>query len=211
MLSVADTGEGMTEETKAKLFEPFFTTKGPGKGTGLGLATVYGIVKQHNGFIWVYSEPGLGTIFKIYLPECTQVEQKESIHSARSTPVRPGGCNTILIVEDQPALLEVTAKYLRSIGYTVLKASDGESAIKAVNEHDGPIHLLLTDVVMPGMPGPELAGRLQSLHPEMQIVYMSGYPDRKTKGFGSGPLIQKPIDLRVLAQHLTRVFKRNSL
>jgi CheY-like chemotaxis protein len=158
----------------ARIFEPFFTTKEAGKGTGLGLATVYGIVKQSAGHILVYSEPGHGTTFKIYLPSA---EHKIGIRSKSETesvgPQRHG--TTILLVEDDEIMRSLTKKVLEEQGYTVVEANDGESALESVHSHPGPIDLLLTDVVMRRVSGPELVERLGNSHPALKVVYMSGY------------------------------------
>ena len=175
MLAVSDTGSGMDKETREHIFEPFFTTKEVGKGTGLGLSTVYGIVKQNNGFVWIYSEPGQGSTFKIYLPKIkgrAEPEEKE-----QSLVDDPGGSETILIVEDDYGLREFAQEVLLSYGYSVLLAENGEDALRVSKEHGGPIHLLLTDVVMPRMGGKKLAERLQPLYPRMKVIYMSGYTD----------------------------------
>jgi CheY-like chemotaxis protein len=173
LLAVSDTGTGMDAETQARIFEPFFTTKEVGKGTGLGLSTVYGVVKQSGGYIWVYSELGQGTAFKVYLPcirEAVRVEKPTitSIGSLRGT-------ETILLVEDQEALRELTRSLLADSGYALLEAECPDKAVDIVRQHSGPIHLLLTDMVMPGMNGRALAERLAPITPEMRVVYMSGY------------------------------------
>jgi two-component system cell cycle sensor histidine kinase/response regulator CckA len=174
MLAMSDTGMGMDEQTKARIFEPFFTTKEPGKGTGLGLATVYGIVRQSGGFIWVYSEPGLGTSFKVYFPRVDE-PVSETARSAAPAPSR--GSETILVAEDVAAVRAVTRQMLERQGYTVLDAPDGEAALKVAAAHQGTIHLLLTDVVMPGLSGRHLAARLTQLVPGVKVLYMSGYTD----------------------------------
>jgi PAS domain S-box-containing protein len=175
LLAVADTGCGMDEEVKARLFEPFFTTKEKGKGTGLGLPTVYGIVKQSGGDIWVYSEPGQGSTFKIYLPR----EMGAKVADTRPPPAprRVTGTETILVVEDEEALREVARRALDAAGYTVLVAGDGDEALLASERHAGTIHLLLTDVVMPRMSGKVLARRLTKTRPTLKILYVSGYTD----------------------------------
>ncbi len=174
-LAVTDTGCGMDGQTKAQLFEPFFTTKGKGKGTGLGLSTVYGIVKQSGGNIWFYSEPGRGTTFKIYLPR--KLGATATSTKLPSAPLRSTGTETILVVEDGEALREVARRTLDSAGYTVLTAGDGEEALLTSAEHAGDIHLLLTDVVMPGMGGRVLAEALIKTRPALRVLYMSGYTD----------------------------------
>ena len=174
MLAVSDTGTGMDEQTKAHIFEPFFTTKELGKGTGLGLATVYGIVKQSGGFIWLYSEPGHGTSFKIYMPRVD--ESAERATPAAAAPL-PRGTETILVVEDAPAVRAVTRQVLERQGYTVLEAPNGGAALVLATKHHGPIHLLLTDVVMPGVNGRQLAEQLARPRPDMMVLFTSGYTD----------------------------------
>jgi len=181
VLSVTDTGHGMDEDTKARIFEPFFTTKEAGKGTGLGLATVYGIVKQSEGFIWVYSEPGRGTTFKIHLP---RVDQPAEPLSPRPGQVTGHGTETVLLVEDEGSVRALLREVLESLGYRVLEAGQGADALRVAQEHPGPIHLLLTDLVMPQMTGCELADRLCRLRPHLKVLFMSGYaagvvPDRE--------------------------------
>ena len=175
MLAISDTGSGMDKETREHIFEPFFTTKEVGKGTGLGLSTIYGIVKQNNGFVWVYSEPGQGATFKVYLPEVKKdadLEKKEQTHVDDLS-----GSETVLIVEDNDSLRNFAQKVLHIYGYRTLNAENGEDALRVCQAHEGPIHLLLTDVVMPRMGGKKLAERLQPLYPRMKVIYMSGYTD----------------------------------
>jgi signal transduction histidine kinase len=174
MLAVTDTGIGMDKETQARIFEPFFTTKEKDKGTGLGLATVYGIVKQSGGYIWVYSEVGRGTTFKIYLPRLEAPVQKVEV---RAPSLHVKGSETILVAEDQEMLLELAREFLVDAGYTVLEASNGAQAIDISQRHQSPIDLLMTDAVMPGMSGRELARHLQSQRPELKVLYVSGYAD----------------------------------
>ncbi|HTU23282.1 MAG TPA: HDOD domain-containing protein [Gemmataceae bacterium] len=178
MLAVTDTGCGMDAATQARIFEPFFTTKGPGKGTGLGLATVYGIVKQSGGSIYVYSEVGHGTSFKVYLPR-TDETLAPPVRPAESTPLssRAGGQETLLIVEDDDSVRALTRTVLRGQSYHVVEAVDADEALRWVEEHTQPIHLLVTDVVMPGMSGRALAERLTALRPELKVLYVSGYTD----------------------------------
>jgi len=175
VLAVSDTGHGMDEQTQSHLFEPFFTTKEQGKGTGLGLATVYGIVKQSGGSIWVYSELGHGTTFKAYFPRVEGVAAP--LVSARSSVPSPTGTETILLVEDTNGLRRLARKILERCGYTILEAPNGDEALQICERHQGAIHLLLTDVVMPGMSGRALADRLVLLHPAMKVLYTSGYTD----------------------------------
>jgi two-component system cell cycle sensor histidine kinase/response regulator CckA len=172
MFSVSDTGCGMDKETQAHIFEPFFTTKDPGKGTGLGLSTVYGIVKQNDGYIQVYSEPGKGATFKIYF---ARVRQATQVPVSAAPALLPGGTETILLVEDEEALRKLARTSLQSRGYSVLEAPDAEAAAKLANKHSGAIDLLLTDVVMPGASGRELADRLVKMRPGLKVLYMSGY------------------------------------
>jgi two-component system sensor histidine kinase EvgS len=173
LLTVSDTGAGMSKEVCENIFEPFFTTKEVGKGTGLGLSTVYGIVKQNDGFVYVASEPGKGTTFKIYLPRLeVQTAQAPSEDAAGKHPT---GTETILLVEDDEAILNLSRVILENLGYTVIAASAPEQAINLVEDHPGDIHLLITDVVMPGMNGRELAERLCAIRPNLKRLYMSGY------------------------------------
>jgi CheY-like chemotaxis protein len=174
MFAVSDTGVGMTDEIKAQIFEPFFTTKEPGKGTGLGLSTVYGIVKQNNGFIWLYSELGIGTSFKIYLPA---VEIPEPVYDSTPTaePIVPAGRATILLVEDERALREVISEFLRSAGHTVIAVESHDEAVERVAQHRGTIDLLLTDIVLKGLNGKQLAENLQATGCKFKVIFMSGY------------------------------------
>jgi PAS domain S-box-containing protein len=176
LLSVSDTGVGMTKEVMSHLFEPFFTTKKAGEGTGLGLATVYGIVKQCGGAIRVCSEPGHGTIFRIYLPRIASVEQAQNEPAGQPSPAR--GTETVLVVEDQDQLRKIVVRVLQGRGYKALGAAGPQEALALSASYAGPIHLLLTDVVMPGMTGPELASRLKPLRPSMEVIFMSGYSER---------------------------------
>jgi len=207
MLAVEDSGCGMDRETQAWIFDPFFTTKELGRGTGLGLATVYGIVKQSGGYVWVYSELGKGTIFKVYLPRVEQSVQK-------AEPTEPvelitQGCETILLAEDSESLREMAREYLESVGYTVLEADSGSEALQKAKDFDGTIHLLLTDVVMPEMSGPELARQLASLRPEIRVIFTSGYTDDSIARQGvldpAVAFIQKPYRPKALARKIREV------
>ncbi len=173
LLAISDTGVGMDGATKARLFEPFFTTKEPGRGTGLGLATVYGIVKQSGGYIWVYSELGRGTTFKIYLPRVA--ETPEAPESTTGTPTQVGGSETLLVVEDQEEVRKLTKRVLAARGYTVLAARNGAEALEIVDRHATQIHLMITDVVMPGMNGRELAQLACARRSDLKVLYVSGY------------------------------------
>ena len=186
VFSVTDTGHGMDEDTKARIFEPFFTTKEAGKGTGLGLPTVYGIVKQSGGFIWVYSEPGHGTTFKIHLPRVDQAPERLSPRPGQAATGQ--GTETVLLVEDEDALRALLREVLESLGYRVLEAGLGAEALRIAREHRGPIHVLLTDLVMPQMTGRELADRLSCLRPDLKVLFMSGY------GVGAAPRQEIPPD-----------------
>jgi CheY-like chemotaxis protein len=175
MLAIADTGTGMSEEVKAHLFEPFFTTKPSGKGTGLGLATCFGIVKQNTGHINVHSELGSGTTFKIYFP---QVQSALESPRVRITPTEvAGGNETVLLVEDEPVVRELAVATLREKGYTVVEAVNGEEGLRLARQHDGKIDLVLTDVVMPVMGGKEMADALRTSHPDTKVLFTSGYTE----------------------------------
>jgi CheY-like chemotaxis protein len=201
VLSVTDNGTGMSAETQTHIFEPFFTTKEVGKGTGLGLATVYGIVKQSGGSIWVYSELGKGTTFRIYLPrvdELVSAEEDERAHR----PV-PMGSETILLVEDENMVRDLVREILEEYGYEVLTASNGIAGLELCRNFEGRIHLLITDVVMPHMSGRELAESISAIRPETRVLYMSGFTDDAVVRHGvladDMCFIQKPFSPEALA------------
>jgi two-component system cell cycle sensor histidine kinase/response regulator CckA len=215
MLAVSDTGIGMGPETVAHIFEPFYTTKESGRGTGLGLSTVYGIVKQSGGYIWVYSELGRGSSFKVYLPRVEQAP--EALPAVRLASGEQKGSETILLVEDQPQVRELARMVLSEKGYTVLVSSSPEDAENACAKHDAEIHLLLTDLIMPGITGRELAKRLTARHPKMRVLYMSGYTFGITTqaGMQSGLLedgvafLQKPFTPSALSEKVREVLDRS--
>jgi CheY-like chemotaxis protein len=194
----------MDSETRARIFEPFFTTKERGKGTGLGLATVYGIVKQSGGFIWVSSRLDEGTTFDIYLP---------TVQALLSEPAKPfvaglqlRGSERILLVEDEEQLLAATREFLESSGYSVISASTGADALRAMDKQPGEIDLLLTDVIMPGLDGVELATAVRRKQPQTKVMYMSGYNDRNMEGIGEGTiLLRKPFSQQLLAGKIREV------
>jgi PAS domain S-box-containing protein len=210
VLSVTDTGIGMNEEVKSHVFEPFFTTKPAGKGTGMGLATVFGIVQQSRGYITVYSEPDRGTTFRVFLPRASDSEAEEVRPSRSET--RRGGDETILVVEDQQAVRSLTCALLRSVGYHVLEAANGGEALLACESHRGPIHLVITDVVMPQMSGPDLLSRLRLLRPEARSLYMSGYPEeiglRSESLEGVVDYLPKPFGVDRLAGKVREILDR---
>jgi PAS domain S-box-containing protein len=207
LLAVSDSGVGMDAETQAHIFEPFFTTKEKGKGTGLGLATVYGIVKQSGGYIWVYSEPGRGTTFKVYLPRV--VERVEEAQPAPVAEAPTRASETILLVEDEVGVREVAREFLEIMGYHVLETRSPADAMRVAKEHPGEIHLLLTDVVMPEMGGRDLAERLQQVRPRMKVLYMSGYTDDAIVHHGvldaGTPFLQKPFARDALGRKVREV------
>jgi two-component system, cell cycle sensor histidine kinase and response regulator CckA len=209
LLAVSDDGCGMAQETLAQIFEPFYTTKGVGEGTGLGLATVYGIVKQNDGFINLYSEPGHGTTFKIYLPRC-QAEGAQDRAETAEKPF-PRGSETVLIVEDEKALMEFGKEVLEKLGYTMLIAATPGEAIRLVGEHAGDIHLLITDVVLPEMNGHELAQILIAMKPRLKCLYMSGYTANVIAHRGvldeGVTFIQKPFSVKTLAAKVREVLE----
>jgi CheY-like chemotaxis protein len=206
MLIVSDTGHGMTAEVKARLFEPFFTTKPTTQNTGLGLATVYGIVVQSGGYIWVDSEPEKGTSFKLCFP---RVEAEEGMAETPAQQLGPtGGSETILLVEDEEAVRSVAARVLQNQGYRVLASPNGQEALSLVEQVEGKIDLVLTDVVMPDMGGLELAVRLQGRWPGLKVLYMSGYAegDKLRPGIDyERPFLQKPFSAESLTLKVREV------
>ena len=211
LLAVSDTGIGMSEETQAHMFEPFFTTKEKGKGTGLGLATVYGIIKQSGGFIWVYSEVGHGTTFKLYLPRVEELAERGS-QPAQAAARAARGTETVLVVEDEAPVRSVARQVLERHGYTVLEAPSAEAALDIATRYSGIIHLLLTDVVMPGLNGRELASRLATLRPDARVIFMSGYTDDAVTRHGvlepGSAYVQKPFTPDAIARKVREVLDR---
>jgi PAS domain S-box-containing protein len=212
MLIVTDTGCGMDAGTQARIFEPFFTTKGQGKGTGLGLATVYGVVKQSGGFIWVYSEVDHGTTFKIYLPQVTA--DLERVLPEKTSRGIDSGTETVLFGEDEESVRELVRDYLRKSGYRVLDAADGIQALAVAAAHIAPIHILVTDVVMPRLSGRELVTRITAARPELKILYISGYTDdsifRHGVLEGGVAFLQKPFNLKDLTRKIRQVLDGES-
>ena len=206
-LAVRDTGCGMDAETRTHIFEPFFTTKGPGKGTGMGLAMVYGIVKQSGGYITFDSAPGQGTTFTIYLPRVEAPAETLQVHRPPTATAR--GTETILLAEDEDAVRALVGTILQRRGYTVLEARDGGQALSIAERHAGPIHLIVTDMVMPGMSGLDLVKRLAFVRPETKVIYMSGYTEHAVLQEGvldSGAVfVQKPFALDALAHKVREV------
>jgi CheY-like chemotaxis protein len=232
----------MDTETQAHIFEPFFTTKEPGKGTGLGLATVYGVVKHSDGWIWVESEPGRGTTFQIYLPrveesdiegpaveqcqiekievkqpqaEASQAQEESTAKAAPSLANAPRGTETVLVVEDQDGIRDIVRESLRRNGYKVLIAEDGNEALQMAGAYPDPIHLLVTDLVMPNIGGRELAERLTPMRPGMKVLFMSGYSEHSALDIDAGSqaatILQKPFSLDALARNVRRVLDEPGL
>ncbi len=207
LLTVGDSGLGIEPEHMPHIFEPFYTTKEEGKGTGLGLATVYGIVKQNSGFIWVYSEPGMGTTFKIYLPRARQA--KLVLQSTPSAEGCPRGCETLLLAEDEAAVRQSTREFLSMNGYVVLEAKNGTEALALAKSYKGNIDLLIADVVMPQMGGAKLAAELASDRPKMRVLFVSGYAETTFQRHGAidvtARFLQKPFSLKTLARKIREV------
>jgi CheY-like chemotaxis protein len=203
LLEVTDTGSGIPPEHLPHIFEPFYTSKEQGKGTGLGLATVYGIVKQSGGYIWVYSERNLGTTFKIYFPRVRSKADGEAGKTVLPAESEIRGSETLLVVEDEGAVRRAACDFLKRNGYHVLEAGSGKEALEVIRRHQGPVHMMVTDVVLPAMSGAQLADFLVAEHPEMKILFVSGYAEKIIAA--DGPLhvragfLQKPFSLRELA------------
>jgi CheY-like chemotaxis protein len=208
MIAISDTGVGMDGDTQSRIFEPFFTTKGA-KGTGLGLSTVYGIVKQSGGFIFVDSQPQRGTAFRAYFPRVDGREDAAAAQDALVLPRAEHGQETILLVEDESNLRRLARQYLETQGYKILEAEDGAAALQIVDGHQGKIDLLLTDVIMPGMNGRELATQISKLLPEVRVLYMSGYTENAVGHDGTLDaginLMQKPFSLPALRERVREV------
>jgi two-component system cell cycle sensor histidine kinase/response regulator CckA len=207
-LTMTDTGTGISPDHLPHIFDPFYTTKPSGKGTGLGLATVYGIVKQNHGFVWAYSEVGLGTVFKVYLP-CVRDRMAKTEIALKAAEPLACGTETVLLVEDEPALRRATTEFLQLRGYTVLQANDGQDALSVARTFGSPIQLVVTDVVMPRMSGGQMAKELAGIRPEMNILFVSGYAsqtilDHQVVNVDSN-FLQKPYTLRQLANKVRAV------
>jgi CheY-like chemotaxis protein len=210
MIAVSDTGHGMDSATRQHIFEPFFTTKQRGKGTGLGLATVYGMVKQSGGDIWVYSEPGQGTTFKLYFPRVAEPVAPGLIEDPEH-PRHDGG-ETVMLVEDETQVRDLEARMLKQLGYTVLAAANGEEAIDVSRAHPGEISLLVTDVVMPNMSGKQVADALLSTRPGLRVLYLSGYTENTVGDHGvldsSVDFLSKPFSREALARKIREILVR---
>jgi two-component system cell cycle sensor histidine kinase/response regulator CckA len=209
LLTVSDSGQGIDSETVKKIFDPFFTTKEQGKGTGLGLSTVYGIVKQHSGSIEVESRPGAGTRFNIYFPR-TEAASGAAQPSETENPA--GGMETVLLVEDEAPIRTMLSRHLRALGYTVLEADDGVSALRVLAEQAGKLHILVTDVVMPRMNGMDLRDQLRAQVPGLKVLFMSGYPreviSSHTEADEEMDLMTKPFTGQALASRVREVLDR---
>ena len=212
-IAVSDNGTGMEKAIQNRIFEPFYTTKGKHKGTGLGLSMVYGHVKQNRGYVWVYSEPGKGTTFKIYFPKY-QAETDVSVNDEKAVEKEEFmGSETILIVEDDESLRKVAVKFLNRFGYNVIEAENPENALRIGKKHNRPIHLLLTDVIMPGMSGADLARLLKKERANLKIIFMSGYTDDTISLHGlldpKVNFIQKPFTKQTLGKKLREIIDGN--
>jgi signal transduction histidine kinase/CheY-like chemotaxis protein len=215
MLAVGDTGEGMDADTRARVFEPFFTTKEQGRGSGLGLATVYGMVKQSGGFIWVYSEPGHGTVFKVYFPPAAQrVASADADGAGRRATDAMHGWETVLLVEDESAVRALAREVLRRYGYVVLEARHGLDAVRMAERHPDDIHLMITDLVMPHLGGRELSERLLTMRPKMKVLFMSGYTEHAVMHRDLTPgaaFMQKPFTPEAFARKVRSVLDQQAV
>jgi CheY-like chemotaxis protein len=213
LLSVSDTGCGMDRELQARIFEPFFTTKAVGQGSGLGLSTVYGIIKQSGGFIWVYSEPGEGSAFKIYLPAAGDIAHTNGGGSSESPPT--GGSETILVVEDEKLVRGMTARGLRDQGYEVIEAAGGTEALRLVENAGGRFDLVISDVVMPGMGGRELGRLLVQIDAHLPVLYISGYMGEDVVRRGlldpDAPFQSKPFTSEQLGRKVREILDRKAV
>jgi two-component system cell cycle sensor histidine kinase/response regulator CckA len=211
MLSVTDTGCGMDLQTQKRIFEPFFTTKGPTKGTGLGLATVYGIVKQSLGYTFVYSKLNEGTTFKIFLSPFIEATKREEKVSETKNKLTDHGNKTVLLVEDDDDLREILTHALEGSGFHVLKPVTPEEAISIVKQYSGEIHIVITDVVMPQKSGPEIAKEIRALRPKIQVLFISGYLDDRLEQFGiksqGNYCLQKPFSSEALISRVERILQ----
>jgi CheY-like chemotaxis protein len=214
ILTVKDTGVGMSETVAAQAFEPFFTTRPPGQGTGLGLSTVYGIVKQSGGHVWLHSAPGSGTEITILLPRVDDVADAVPVHQTPPAPSDHGGSETILLVEDEPSVRELARRILHSRGYNVLVAMDGPSAIEMVEHGQQHVDLLLTDVIMPGLNGQDVAERVRALRPDIRVLFMSGYNEEAVLRDGvlaaGAAFLEKPFSPSELLNRVRRILQTKS-
>jgi len=215
VLAVSDTGTGMDEETRARLFEPFFTTKEAGKGVGLGLATVYGIVKQNGGNIWVYSEPGRGSTFKVYLPAVLDAAEQAALQAPLAAAVTLGGTEKVLLVEDDAAVRRFVRNVLDGAGYTVVDTGDPRAALQLLGQEAQGTALLLTDVVLGGMGGRQLAERAVGVCPDLRVIFMSGYTDDAIISRGEldprAAFIDKPVAAHQLLRRVREVLAASSV
>jgi signal transduction histidine kinase/ActR/RegA family two-component response regulator len=215
VLAISDTGQGMSAETRERIFEPFFTTKRLGQGTGLGLSTVFGIVEQNDGWIEVYSEPGTGSTFRVYLPTVTTDQEDDGLHISSEAPRAPGGNETILLVEDEKIVRDIAESILKVLGYKVLTSGSGVDAINQVKKYNDPIDLLLTDVVMPQMNGRELADKISGIKSGLKVLYSSGYTQDIIARHGildaDIDFISKPYTLPILAKRIREVLDKGKV
>jgi two-component system cell cycle sensor histidine kinase/response regulator CckA len=210
VLEIADTGMGIDEKTRAQIFEPFFTTKADGKGTGLGLATVYGIVKLSRGHIHVDSQPGNGTRFELYFPALDPAAAATYVTKSTEAAADAGSGATVLVADDEAALRQAVVQILRTAGYRVLEAQTSAEALELARQHAGKLDILLTDIAMPGLRGPELARQVVSAHPEVQVIYMSGYAEGLQESAlpENAVFLQKPFRFATLLEQLKLIRRR---